>query len=142
MPTTVCQTCASKIEELENFYSNCHNAQATLAVQYGVHEHHVDDQSLLMASAHSSLVDLGVKDTNSLTEVLPSATTTTTLSADKLLETAIKDTGVNILSEEEESEDEDDSLDVSTDDDESGDEEKVQLVLLNFLYVTIYSITL
>jgi hypothetical protein len=134
----VCQACASKVEELENFYSNCHNAQATLAVQYGVQIHeHADDQSLMMAPAHSSQVDLGVKDTNNLTEVLPiSGNTITTLSADKLLETAIKDTGVNILSEdEEESEDEDDSLDVSTDDDQSGDGEKV-----SFIIFTVYSI--
>ena len=118
LPTSVCQTCVSKVEELDNFYNHCQNAQETMAVQYEVQiQEHVDDQSLMMPSAHSSLmnVELGVKE--NLTEELPGSATTTTLSADKLLETAIKDTC--ILSEEESDDDEDDSSEVSTDGEES-----------------------
>ena len=99
-----------------------------LAVQYGVHIQEetgvLEDQALMIASTQDAVPNLAAKDDT--TEVIPSSTAT--LSADKLLETAIKDTC--ILSGEEDSEESDSSDGLSDEDFHSATEDKVCVLRL------------
>ena len=70
-------------------------------------------QSLMV---EPSIPDMTIKE--DVPEVVPNSTQSTTLSADKLLETAIKDTC--IISEQES--DDSDSMDAMTDDQSASDE--------------------
>lgn len=128
MPNTLCQPCASKVEDLQNFYNNCQEAQKILAVQYGCNpgmqledEGKMEGQSLMVSHVHDSMVELVEKHT--LENIVPCPTVSAILSTDKLLETAIKDTC--ILSEEES--DDTDSMDdgMSMEEQSAGEEEKV-----------------
>lgn len=130
LPTTLCQPCTSKIEELQCFYHHCQDAQKILAVQHGVQiqdERVIENQALIVASNENNITDKVVKEDT--TDAIPITTTsTTTLSADKLLETAIKDTCILSGEDSEESgEDSEESLsdDENQTDDQSATEDKV-----------------
>lgn len=130
LPTTLCQPCTSKIEELQCFYHHCQDAQKILAVQHGVQiqdERVIENQALIVASNENNITDEVVKEDT--TDAIPITTTsTTTLSADKLLETAIKDTCILSGEDSEESgEDSEESLsdDENQTDDQSATEDKV-----------------
>lgn len=79
-------------------------------------------QGLLVTRVHDSMVELVTKE--DLQGIVPCSTSATTLSADKLLETAIKDTC--ILSEDEDSDDSD-SMDGLSDEQSACENEKVLL---------------
>ena len=113
LPTTLCQPCVTKVEELDHFLNNSRETQRILSVQYGVPLNDSEIQSLMV---EPNITDMAIKE--DLPEVVPNTTQSTTLSADKLLETAIKDTC--ILSEQE-SEDSD-SMDAMTDEQSASDE--------------------
>lgn len=120
LPTTLCQQCTAKVEDLQNFYNNCHDAQKILAVQFSVSDEGcLEDSSIIISSSANTVANLVVKEDHS--DTVPS-TTSATLSTDKLLETAIKDTC--ILSGEEESE-ESDTTDSLSDEEHSTAEDKV-----------------
>lgn len=126
LPTTLCQTCTTKIEDMQNFYNHCHDAQKMLAVQYGVQisdEGTLEDHAIMMASTPSTMANLIVKEDEE--DVMQHTSSTATLSADKLLETAIKDTC--ILSGEDS--DESEMTDGLTDDEQSAIEDKVVCLL-------------
>ncbi len=130
LPTTLCQPCTSKIEELQCFYHHCQDAQKILAVQHGVQiqdERVIENEALIVASNENNITDKVVKEDT--TDAIPITTTsTTTLSADKLLETAIKDTCILSGEDSEESgEDSEESLsdDENQTDDQSATEDKV-----------------
>ena len=125
LPTTLCQPCVAKVEELDHFLNNSHETQKILSVQYGValdvplnEGETLTEQSLMIEPN----IAMAIKE--DLPEVVAYKPTTqsTTLSADKLLETAIKDTC--ILSEQDS--DDSDSMDAMTDD-QSASDEKVNL---------------
>ena len=150
LPTSLCQACATKVEEVQHFYDNCQEAQKILALQYGVQQ---DDcsvaadtsQGLQIVQPTVSLASITLKDDLTQQVIIPttvpisSGTTTTTtgsngpvatLSADKLLEAAIKDTC--ILSEESD-ESGDDSGDDGMTDDQSASEDKVKF--FSFMWI-------
>jgi hypothetical protein len=100
-----------------------------LAVQHGVQLHDegvLEDQALITTNENNITNEMVKEDT---TDDLPVTTSaTTTLSADKLLETAIKDTCILSGEDSEESgEDSSDSLsdDENQTDDQSATEDKV-----------------
>ena len=113
LPTTLCQPCVTKVEELDHFLNNSRETQKILSVQYGVPLNESEMQSLMV---EPSIPDRTIKE--DVPEVVPNSTQSTTLSADKLLETAIKDTC--IISEQES--DDSDSMDAMTDDQSASDE--------------------
>lgn len=122
MPTTVCQACASKVEDLQNFYSNCQEAQKILAIQYGCSSGGVQleggdlaAQTMIVSHPQDPMVQLVAKEDN-MQDIVPCSTSAAILSTDKLLETAIKDTCI-LLSEEDS--DETDSMDDGMSDEHS-----------------------
>ena len=131
LPTTLCQPCTSKMEELQCFYHHCQDAQKILAVQHGVQlqDERVIENQALVASNENNITDEVVKeDTTDAIPFTTTTTSTTTLSADKLLETAIKDTCILSGEDSEESgEDSEESLsdDENQTDDQSATEDKV-----------------
>ncbi len=87
-----------------------------MAVQHGVQLHDetvIENQAIIVAPNQNNITNNEVKEDT--TEAIPITTTTTTLSADKLLETAIKDTCILSGEDSEES----DSSDCLSDDDEN-----------------------
>lgn len=123
LPTTLCQTCTTKVEDMQNFYNHCQDAQKMLAVQYGVpiaEEGSMEDPAIMIASTQNAIENLLVKE--DVGNVLPISSSTVTLTADKLLETAIKDTCILSGEDSEES----DLTDGLSDEEQSGmDDEKV-----------------
>ena len=101
------------MEELDHFLNNSRETQKILSVQYGVPLNESEMQSLMVGP---NITDMTIKE--DIPEVVPNPTQSTTLSADKLLETAIKDTC--ILSEQES--DGSDSMDAMTDEQSASDE--------------------
>lgn len=141
LPTTLCQPCVSKVEDMQNFYNQCQDAQKMLAVQYGVaiaEEENVDQHTVAIASNQGSLANLMVKE--DAVAVLPVCTST--LSADKLLETAIKDTCILSGEDSEESSDatdgisEEDELSAGDDDDDEKVFIRVKLILIGLYELT------
>ena len=119
------------MEELQCFYHHCQDAQKILAVQHGVQlqDERVIENQALVASNENNITDEVVKeDTTDAIPFTTTTTSTTTLSADKLLETAIKDTCILSGEDSEESgEDSEESLsdDENQTDDQSATEDKV-----------------
>ncbi|KAK4037765.1 zinc finger protein 2 isoform X2 [Daphnia magna] len=119
LPTTLCQSCTTKVQELESFYNNCQDAQKLLAIQHGVQFHNegiIEDQALMIPPTQNTIAAVTLKqsETNNVT----SSPSTTVLTVDKLLETAIKDTCILSGEESEESE----STDCLSDDDNLTDD--------------------
>lgn len=126
LPTTLCQTCTTKVEDMQNFYNHCQDAQKMLAVQFGVpiSEEGIEDQTIMTVSTQNTITNLMVKE--SADSVLPISSSTVTLTADKLLETAIKDTCILSGEDSEES----DLTEGLSDEEQSGiDDEKVCISL-------------
>jgi len=100
-----------------------------LAVQHGVqlHDGVIEDQAINVTPNQNNITNEVVKEDT--TEAIPITTSTTTLSADKLLETAIKDTCI-LSGEDSEESDSSDCLsdDENQSDDQSATEEKVCLI--------------
>ena len=70
LPTGLCQPCVSKVEELQQFYDNCHETQKMLAVQYSLHQEDecTNGQDLLM---QSGLANINLKEDVQQVELLP-----------------------------------------------------------------------
>lgn len=120
LPTTLCQPCVTKVEEMHNFYNQCQDAQKILGVQFGVTvaaEENVNNHSITMAQ--NPIGNLIIKE--DIVSTMPICSST--LSADKLLETAIKDTCILSAEDSEDSSDSDDGI--SEEDLSGGDDEKV-----------------
>lgn len=104
---------------MESFYNNCQDAQKLLAIQHGVQFHNegiIEDQALMIPPTQNTIAAVTLKqsETNNVT----SSPSTTVLTVDKLLETAIKDTCILSGEESEESE----STDCLSDDDNLTDD--------------------
>lgn len=154
LPTSLCQVCTTKVQELQLFYDNCQETQKMLSIQYGLHQEDIGqavsvDPTVQTLQMHMDGIDMkdDMQQMQMQQEVAPiqdpapgvniQAVQPAVLSADKLLETAIKDTC--ILSEAEESEDDDSGEEDITDDqsgEQSANEEKVRLIS-EFNLVTI-----